>query len=149
MFYHSQLLRENRYQEALRGKLEPDYLAVMPGKTKLPDTMKLAVADLERGLRILKAEKTGIGADQDSISAKMTLVLQAMNSCAKKTDLNIDKIIITGPNITLSGTTPSQAKAGEVFEAMRKQGLEVGKQSVGDDGTFSVTLVVKKQSQRP
>ncbi len=149
VFFHSQLLRENRYREALRGKLEPDYLAVMPGKAKLPDTMKAAVSDLDRTLRILKAEKTGVGADQDSVTAKMKLILEAMNSCAKNTSLNIDKITITGPNITLSGTTPSQAKVSEVFEAMRKQGFEVGKQSV-DEGAFSVTVkVVKKPSQRP
>lgn len=148
VFSHSKLLREKRYQEALRVKLEPDYLAVMPGKAKLPDTMKAAVADLQRTLRVLKAEKTGVGADQDSVTAKMTVVLQAMNSCAKKTSLKIDKITITGPNITLNGTTPSQAKVSEVFEAMRKQGFEVGKQSV-DEGTFSVTVAVKKSSQRP
>lgn len=150
VFFHSQLLRENRYRDALRGKLEPDYLAVMPGKAKLPDTMKGAVSDLERALRILKAEKTGVDADQDTVSAKMTMVLQAMNTCAKRTSLNIDKIIITGTNITLNGSTPSQTKTSEVFEAMRKQGFEVGKNSVSDAGAFSVTLgIKKKQSQRP
>ena len=52
---------ESAHREALRAKLEPDYLAVMPGKTKLPDQMKTAVYDLERTLRIVKAEKTGVG----------------------------------------------------------------------------------------
>jgi hypothetical protein len=79
----------------------------------------------------------------------MTLVLEAMNSCAKNTNLSIDKITISGSNITLNGATPSQTKTSEVFEAMRKQGFEVGKNDVDDDGTFTVTLGVKKQSQRP
>jgi hypothetical protein len=147
VFFHSQLLRENRLRETLRAALEPDYLAVMLGKKQLPDTMKTAVYDLERALRVLNAEKTGIGADQESVSAKMTLVLQALNGCAKKTNLSIDSITITGPNITINGATSGRTETNLVFETMTKQGLELGNHTLGEGGEFTVTLDVKKRAQ--
>lgn len=146
VFFHSHLLRVNQGREAVRAKLEPDYLAVMLGKTKLPDTMKTVVYDLDRALRILKAEKTGVGADQESVSAKMTVVLQALNNCAKSTELNVDSLKVKGANVTLNGSTPSRTKSDEVLEALAKQGLQVGNHSVGEDGKFTVTVVIKKQS---
>jgi hypothetical protein len=142
------LLRENQNRQALRDKLEPDYLAVMPGKTQLPSTMKEAVGDLAKTLRIIKAEKTGVGADQESVSAKMTLVLQALNNCSKTTNLNVESVKISGTKITLSGTTSSRSKTNEVFDEMVKQGLEIGNQAVGDDGKFSVTVTIKEQPPR-
>ncbi|MGE5296302.1 MAG: hypothetical protein ACM3VT_15880 [Solirubrobacterales bacterium] len=148
VFVHSMLLRENRYQDFLRAKLEPDYLLVMRGKTKLPDSMKTAVGDLQRALRVLTAEKTGAGADQESVSAKMTLILTAVNKCAKKTDLKIEKVTISGPNITVNGSAASQVKATEVLDTMTKEGLELGSHSISGNGEFSATLVVKKQTQK-
>jgi hypothetical protein len=151
VFVHSQLLRENQHREALRAKLEPDYLAVMRGKAELPKTMKTAVSDLEAALRKIKAEKTGIGADQDSVSAKMTLVLQALNACAAKTGLSIDTILISQTTITIDGTTAGHGRTVDLlFPAMEKHGLAVLPNRVDPDGDhdkFSVTLGVKKQTQ--
>jgi hypothetical protein len=151
VFFHSQLLRENRHREALRAKFEPDYLAVMPGKTRLPDTMKTAVDDLARALRTLKAEKTGVGADQDSVSAKLTLVLKALNSCARETGLNLKSISITSTVITVEGTTSGHHNAANVLmPAMEKAGLRVLPHRVDpedDHDKFSVTLEPKKQTQ--
>jgi len=151
VFVHSQLLRENRSREALRAKLEPDYLAVMPGRTKLPGTMKGAVADLAKALKNLKAEKTGIGADQDSVSAKLTLVLRALNACAKDTGLNVQSITITTTSITVEGTTSGHHNAANVLmPAIEKEGLRVLSNRIDredDHDKFSVTLEPKKQTQ--
>jgi hypothetical protein len=147
VFFHSQLLRENRHREALRAKFEPDYLAVMPGKTELPDTMKSAVGDLDRALRNLKAEKTGVGMDQETISAKLTGVLLALNSCAKETKLSIDSIMISGTSIKIDGATPSRPNTINVFGAMDKAGLKVLNHSYREEGnadSFTVNLEVKK-----
>lgn len=151
ILFHSKLLKENRYREDLRAALEPDYLAVMPGKVKLPDTMKAAVGDLERALRTLKAEKTGVGADQDSVSAKLTLVLKALNSCAKETGLNLQSITITPTTVTVEGTTAGHHNAANVLmPAMEKAGLRVlsnRRDPEDDHDKFSVTLEPKKQTQ--
>ena len=147
IFVHSKLLQENQNRKALRAKFEPDYLAVMPGKRELPSTMKQAVSDLERTKRILKAEKTGIGADQESVSAKMTLVLQALNKCAKQTNLSIKEVTITGPNITVVGATSSRQNTNVVLDAMTREGLQVNNHTVGENGEFSVTLEIKRRTQ--
>ncbi len=151
VFFHSRLLQQNRLGEALRAKFEPDYLAVMPGKTKLPDTMRTAVGDLGRALRTLRAEKTGIGADQDSVSAKLTLVLKALNTCAKDTGLEIQSITVTTATITIDGTTSGHHNAANVLmPAMEKAGLQVRGNRIDredDHDKFSVTLEPKKQMQ--
>lgn len=147
VFVHSRLLLENQNREIIRAKLEPDYLAVMPGKKQLPATMKTAVYDLERALRILNAEKTGVGADQESVSARMTTVLQALNGCAKRTNLNVESINITSSGIILNGATSGQTETNLLFETLSKQGFELGNQTFGKDGAFTVTLNVKKRTQ--
>ncbi len=151
VFFHSQLLRENRNREALRGKLEPDFLAVMPGMTRLPPTMRAAVADLAKAVKNLKAAKTGIGADQDSVSAKLTLVLRTLNACAKEAGVNVESISITSTSIKVEGTAAGHHNAANVlFPAMGKQGLKVLSNRLdreGDHDKFSVTLEVDKQIQ--
>jgi len=147
VFFHSHLLRENQNREMLRAKLEPDYLAVMLGKTKIPATMKSAVGDLEKALRILKAEKTGVGMNKETISAKLTSVLLALNSCAQQTGLNIDSISITGTSIKIEGATSRRSNTLKVFEAMGDAGLSVLNHSFRPEGNmdnFTVNLEIKK-----
>jgi len=147
VYFHTQLLEVKRYQSALRGKFEPDYLAVMPGEKKLPETMKKAVNDLERALRQLRAETTGVGAG-DSISSKLVRVLQAVNSCAAQTDLKIDSVTITARSILVNADTSSRRNTLSVFDAMKKAGLEVQDHRLSSEGgrdNFSLTLEPKKQ----
>jgi hypothetical protein len=147
VFFHSQLLRENRNREALRAKLEPDYLAVMLGKKELPDTLKEATGDLKRAMNTLKAEKTGIGMNQETISAKLTLVLLGLNDCAKQTGVNIDSISVSGTSISVDGATSSRSNTLSVFDAMNKSGLTVlnhGFRPEGNMDNFTVNLEVKK-----
>lgn len=151
IFFHSQLLRENQNRATLRAKLEPDYLTVMRGKTTLPNKMRDAVNDLERALRVLKNEKTGVG-DQESVSGRLTKVLQALNNCARQTGLTVDSITISQNSVTVNGATSSRREAvNVVIEAMKKEGLEVGNHSVtpeGEQDKFSMTMELKKQAQR-
>jgi len=131
----------------LRSKFEPDYLAVLPGEDVLPETMETAVKDLDRALRRLQAETTGVGAE-NSISSKLVRVLQAVNSCAKKTDLNIDSVTITERSILVNADTSSRRNTLSVFDAMKKAGLEVQDHRIITEGgrdNFSVTLEPKKQ----
>jgi hypothetical protein len=144
VFFHSQLIRVNKQRENLRDKLELDYLAVMPGETKLPAMMKQGVDKLGSTLRRLQNDKTGV-LEQGSIAAKLTLVLRAINGCARQTDLNIRSIAITGTSITVNGDTSSRdATINVMGAAMEKVGLKIDRQSVSTEGgrdTFSITLV--------
>lgn len=149
VYFQSHLLRTEKYRTDLRKDFEPDYLTVMLGKKELPTTMKTAVGDLEKALRQLRRETTGIG-DQESISARLTLALQALNECAGPTDLNIDAITITIRDIVVTGDT-SRRGVKDVFETMKKVGLEPGANRVTPDGNrekFTVTLEPKRELAR-
>jgi hypothetical protein len=150
VFFHSQLIRVNKQRESLRDKLEVDYLAVMPGETKLPTPMKQGVDKLGSALRRLQNDKTGV-MDQGSISAKLTLVLQGINGCARQTDLNIRSIAITGTSIVVIGDTSSRENTvNGMRAAMEKVGLKIDRQGVNPEGgrdTFSITLVPDKKGK--
>ena len=144
VYFHSQMIRVNKQRESLRDKLEADYLPVMPGKKKLPTPMKDAINDLERTLRTLRAEKQGIGANQESVSARLTLVLQGLNGCARQTDLNISAITITSTSIIITGDTSSRQNTVDVMgEAMKKVGLVIDSHDLhaeNDRDAFTIRL---------
>ncbi len=145
------LMRVNRYRAVQREKLEPDYLAVMPGEEKLPATMRAAVQKLGGAVRAVRAKQSGIGADRETIAAKLTLVLQALNACAAQTDLNIDTITLSGANIVISADTSRRPNTLRVFDAMEKAGLARKQESYVEKGgrdTFTITVEPKKATGR-
>lgn len=147
VFAQTQLMKVDRYRTTLREKLEPDYLAVMPGAEKLPSRMGQVIDRLERALRRLEATKGG-RVDPKSISAKLTLVLEALKNCAGQTDLNIDVITLTTESITLTGDTSSRSNTLKVFSAMEKVGLtlqKTGYSQKGQRNTFTLAVEPAKQ----
>jgi len=149
VYFHAQLIRVNRQREALRRKLEPDYRAVMLGEKRLPTPMKKAVDNLQKAVRLLREEKTGIGANQGSISTKLTMVLQSLTNCAARTGLSIDSITATGTIIIINGDTSGRQNTVLVHEALKKNGLRILQQSANPQGTrdsFTVTVAIGKQA---
>lgn len=148
VYFQAQLMRVNKTKADIRDKFEPDYVAVMVGK-KFPVTIKGAVKDVEKELNRLMADKGIKGVPQESISAKLTLVLQALNSCAAQTGLVIDTITITTKTIHINGSTTSRrSTVNGVFEAMKKFGLNVQDNRVtteGDRDNFDMTVMVGPQ----
>ncbi len=152
VYFHSQFLKVNHYRWELRQKFEEeDYLPVMRGKKELPGRMKDAISSLDSALRQIKAEKQGIGATQGSISGRLTLVLKALNDCARQTDLNVESITITPTTIIINGDTSSrQNTVNGVFEAMKKAGLDILNQSANTEGgrdSFTITVEPQKGVQ--
>lgn len=152
VYVHSQLIRVNKQRESLRDKLEADYLPVMPDKKKLPATMREARDDLTKTLRSLKSNKGGPEADQESVSARLTLVLQGLNACARQTDLNVKSIVINPTNITIAGDTSSRENTVNVMrQALKQVGLSIEGQTVGAEGgrdTFTITVVPEKGAKK-
>jgi len=149
VYAQTQLMRVNRYETTLREKLEPDYLAMMPGAQQLPTRMTQVVQRLESALRQIDAEKGG-HVDPKSLSAKLTLVLQALNACAAQTDLKIDVITLSVQNVMITGDTSSRPNTLKVFEAMEKAGLKLLKPGYSEKGgrdTFTVTVAPEKSTQ--
>ena len=142
VYLHSQLLRVNKDRQSLRDKLSEDYLPLMPGR-KMPLSLSEAVSDLDKTLRVLRMNKEGPGANQESVAAKLTLVLQGINSCARQTDLNINSIVIGATGISIIGDTSGRQNTVALQDAMKKVGLAVDEQRVGAENnrdTFMIRL---------
>ena len=142
-YFQMQLMSVNRYRNALRSKFEPDYLAVMLDAKKMP-SLKKATGNLGSILRRIENDRKGVITDKEAITAKLTLVLEAFNSCARPTDLSIDTVTISTANIIIVGDTSSRANTLRLFESIKQVGLEILQQRLdskeGRD-KFSITVV--------
>ncbi len=147
LYFQLQLWQENKYRNRLQGKFEKQYSAVMFGKK--PPAKTNPVKKLAGELRRIENVKKGLLSvtGEESISAKLTLVLEAFNKCAEQTDLNVDSVSITTKTISIAGDTSSRANTLKLFEAIKKSGLEILQQNLGAKGgrdNFSITVVPKK-----
>jgi hypothetical protein len=147
LYFQLQLLQKNKYHNQLRKKFEKEYAAVMFGKKPPPKTspVKKLAGELRR-IRDVKSGQLSI-TGEESISAKLTLVLEAFNKCAAQTKLNIDSISITSRNIRITGDTSSSKNTLKLFDAIRKSKLEILQQSLDTKGgrnNFRITVEPKK-----
>jgi hypothetical protein len=146
VYFQSQLLQKNRYINRLNEKLAKQYSVIMLGK-KVP--AKSSVSNKLAGeLRRIRAVKSGQLSitGEESTSSKLTLVLEAFNKCATRTDLNIETISITSRNISIAGDTSSRSNTLKLFEALKSVNLDVQQQRLDSKAgrdTFSITVVPK------
>jgi hypothetical protein len=143
MYFHLQLWQQNKYRSQLYKKFEKQYSAVMFGK-KPPDKTS-PVKKLEGELKRIENVKKGLLSvtGEESISAKLTLVLDAFNKCAAQTNLNIDSISITTRTISIAGDTSSRENTLKLFDAIRQSRLEIMQQDLDAKGgrdNFSITV---------
>lgn len=149
VLFQAQWMQVKKARADIRAKFEPDYVAVMVGK-KFPTAITKAVNDVRKERANLMADKGIKGASQESISAKLTLVLRALNSCAAQTGLAVDTMSITTNAIRINGNTSSRRGTISVFDALKKFGLNVddnrvAPESKGDRDSFDVTVKVEAQ----
>ena len=146
LYFQTQLFSVNRDRNNLRSKFAKDYSEVTLEKLADNVTTKKAVADLEKLLRRIEAEKKGIG-DKTSISSKLTLVLAAFNKCAAQTNLNISSITITSNDINITGDTSSPQYRQKIFETIRNNGLEIVQATYDPPASgrqkFRITVAIK------
>jgi predicted RNA binding protein with dsRBD fold (UPF0201 family) len=147
VYFQLQLWQQNKYRSQLYKKFEKQYSAVMFGK-KPPDKsdpVKKLAGELKRIENVRKGLLSVTG--EESISAKLTLVLEAFNKCAAQTNLNIDSITITTKTISIAGDTSSKESTLKLFDAIRNSGLEILQQYLeakGGRDNFSITVTPKK-----
>jgi hypothetical protein len=148
LYFQTRVFRVNGFRSDLRDRFSKAYSAAMPGqklsnKTKIRDAVS-KLGGLRRGI---EREKKGLITDEESISSKLTLVLNAFNRCAVQTNLNIKSISITARDIGITGDTSNRRNTLAFFETVRKSGLEISKEAFGAKGardTFTITVVPKK-----
>jgi hypothetical protein len=149
----TEYLKVKQAREKVMDSFEPKYVAVMRDKGRLPKTIKDGLTNLQGLQRRIQQEKNGAGSDQESVSAKLTLVWLALNSCAAATDLKVESIEISGTRIAVTGNTSSRANTDKVFAAMPTAKLELGPHSYTERNgrdTFTMTLKpIKDTVQKP
>ena len=141
VYFQSQLLKINKDRNELFKRLAADYSEVMFGKTP-PAKFSSAKSKLETELRRIKKESGP--SDKESVSVRLTLVLEAFNKCAAQTDLNIDSVSITS-NISIVGDTSSRGNTRRLFNAIKEK-MEISKERVYAKDRrdhFSITVVPK------
>jgi hypothetical protein len=147
VYFQLQLWQKNKYRSQLYEKFEKQYSAVMFGKKPPPKSNP--VKKLEGELKRIENVKKGLLSvtGEESISAKLTLVLEAFNKCAEQTNLNIDSISITTRTISITGDTSSRENTLKLFDAIRQSKLEILQQDLDAKGgrdNFSITVTPKK-----
>jgi len=147
LYFQLQLLHENKYRGRLSDKFAKQYSAVMFSR-KLPaksDPAKKLAGELRR-IKAVKGGQLSI-TGEESIAAKLTLVLEAFNKCAKQTDLNIDSIAVTGRSISIAGDTSSRKNTltlRRAIEAGNLGNLQDRLEAEGNRDSFHITIVPKK-----
>lgn len=147
LYFQVRLYQESSKTGQLKKRLAQQYASVMFGKK--PSTRTSPVRQLSTELRRIRDVKSGqlSISGEESISAKLTLVLKAFNACAAATRLSIDTISIAPKSITVVGDTSSRQNTLRFFDAVRNSGLEILRyqyNTVGPRDTFSITAEPKK-----
>jgi len=142
------VFRVNGFRSDLRDRFAKAYSAAMPGQ-KLSDKDKIrdGVRKLSSLLRRIESEKKGLITDEQAVSSKLTLVLDAFNKCAAQTNLNIKSISVTARDIGITGDTSNRRNTLAFFDTVRNSGLEISKEAFAPKGardTFTITVVPKK-----
>lgn len=118
MYVTAQLWSTNKDRGELRNAFEPDYQAVMGGRP-MPRGSKEVEGKLRRELNRTRAIKVFPG-DEQSVSAKLALVLGAFNGCAAETRLQIDRINITAKHIRIDGSTSNRKNTRKLLQTIRE-----------------------------
>lgn len=146
-FFQIKASQKNGYTAQLKQKMEKDYSAVMFGK-KPPNTRESIASILGRRRKELEQKGAGASfADDKSVPAKLTYVLQAFNSVPKNVKLNINNITVSSKNVRITGNTNSRSGTMKLRDAIKKhEKLKLDSESVKDSGgQSSFTINVKSK----
>ena len=147
MYFQWNLITENGYRKELKQLFEKDYSSVMLGKEMASRVDP--VRKLQTEFKRIEAEKSGEFSltGEASIATKLTLIFQAFNSKASAIDLQIDKVTISGQNISFDGSTSNRKNTLELFEIIKESKMEILQQKLDANGgrdNFRLTVAPKK-----
>ena len=130
----------------LNEKIKEDYVSVMFGKN--PPPSEPIASKLKREYnRILKIKSGQIAGDDESVTARLTFIFEAISSAPTKIDLNIHTLSITSKTMKIIGDTKGRSSTLDLFKAIKKHPkLKIGLQNLKQSGnrdTFTITLEPK------
>jgi hypothetical protein len=143
VFLQLKIFRKNNYIDRLNEKIKKDYVSVMFGKN--PPPAEPIASKLKREYnRILKIKSGQIAGDDESVTAKLTFIFEAISSAPTKIDLKIHTISITAKTMRIIGDTKGRSSTLSLFKAIKKHPkLKVSQQNLKQSGnrdTFTITL---------
>jgi hypothetical protein len=142
-YAQAKLWQKNKDRSKLARKLESQYSEVMFSR-KPPaqsDPVKKLAGELRR-IRDVRSGQLSI-TGEESIPAKLTLVLEAINKCAEPTDLSIESVLITARSISITGDTSSRRNTLRLFDALKETNFEILQQNLyakDRRDNFSITI---------
>jgi hypothetical protein len=143
VFFHLKILRASSYTSRLEERMQNQYSAVMLG-SKLRSKEPVHKA-LGRKLRELERLERGIIGDEQSTSAKLTYLFEAINNTPGNVDLNIQEISITASTIRIRGDTSTRSQTLAFFKQIDahpklKRLNEILKQTNRDNFTVNIEI---------
>lgn len=148
LYFQLNLFSVSRYDKQAKEKFSKNYEIVMNKKLPNNTTIKTALKSLRGELNLIKNKSLDITTAEGSVSSRLTLVLKAVNKCAKETGLKIDVISVTENNISINCSTSDRAGTTKFSSALRETGFEPVVSITPDQKTkrdnLTVTLSPKK-----
>jgi len=145
IYFQVRLFRENRPRRRLRDKFAKEYAAVMLGKKPPAGPVRKLMSEKRRIENVKSGQLSVTG--EESVAAKLTLILGAFNNCAAETRLNIESISVTTKTVRIVGQTSSRKNTLKLRRAIEENGLKILQdQLVPERGhdSFIMTVVPKK-----
>lgn len=151
-FFQLKTLHMKSYTNELTDKTLSQYKAAMYGKLPPPGAkpstkLKSTYAQVKEA----QAGGAGIG-DSKSVPAKLTFFLEAVNSCPKHVDVNIQQITITDRSMKIKGDTNSRSGTNALFDAIKKHPhITLASQRIGSSAnrdTFEITIEPKQEARK-
>ncbi|NLW82824.1 MAG: hypothetical protein GXY41_00220 [Phycisphaerae bacterium] len=143
IFFQFRTWRTNVYAADINEKLAEEYRGAMYGAN--PPTTEAINSRLRRTLVNVRRVQDGLGpGDDKSVPAKLTFLLEAINSCPPEVDVKIQQIMITDNTMSVKGDTNSRRSTLDLFDAVKKHPrLKLGTERMsisGNRDTFDFTV---------
>jgi hypothetical protein len=143
IFFQYRVYQTHKSDKAIQTKLAEEYRGAMYGTN--PPTTEAINSRLRRTLVNAKRVQEGLGpGDDKSVPAKLTFLLEAINTSPPTVDVMIQQISITDRSMRVKGDTNSRKSTLELFESIKKHPkLKFGSERmamVGARDTFEFTI---------
>lgn len=148
IYFQFKTFRMNGYTARLENKIADEYKACMFGQK--PPTNQPILTRLRNVLRQAKQRQEGFGpGDDNSVVARLTFVLEAVNKAPASVDVQVQQIAVTERTLRVKGNTNGRKSTLQLFDEMKKHPkLQVEGNVVIPSpprDAFEVTLQVKQE----
>jgi len=145
LYFQMQLLQSNKYGRLIHERLATQYLAVIG--QKLPTSGEKVNTRLKREIDRLRAQGPAANPNSDtSLSARLSLILDAVNKAARQADLKVESITISSKSMSITGSASNKTNTLKFEQALKATGLgDVSGNYTAKSGRDHFNLSIKPQ----